>query len=407
VLSFRRMTTASLAPTTDDAAISVSARSRARIASVDVVRGAVMVLMALDHVRDYVTDLRFPPEDLARGTAVLFATRWVTHFCAPAFFLLAGIGIGVLANRGAKPGDLSRYLITRGLWLLVLELVITPIGWQFGFRLIPAFALVLWALGWSMIAMALLVHLPRALVGVLSVVVIAGHNLFDGLLPESFGALAPLWSALHVPGFVIPGVLFIGYPLVPWFAVMALGYVLAGAFTWEDVSRRRLFLILGVAAVALFIVLRAMNGYGNSFLWSEQRTPALTVASFLNVRKYPPSLMFLLMTLGPVLVALALTERARGWFANWLAVYGRVPLFYYVGHIVAAHVVAMALAFAQSGELRRVPIIHDPGAVPASHGVGLVGVYIAWMLVVSLMYYPCREFARLKETRTDWWLRYL
>ena len=366
-----------------------------------------MVLMALDHVRDYVTDLRFQPGDLARGTAAIFATRWVTHFCAPAFFLLAGIGIGLSANRGVRPGDSSRYLITRGLWLLVLELVITPIGWQFGFRLIPAFALVLWALGWSMIVMALLVHLPRGLVGVLSAVVIAGHNLFDGVRPESFGALAPLWSALHVPGFVIPGVLFVGYPLVPWFAVMALGYVIGGAFNWEEASRRKLFLIVGIAAVTLFIALRGINGYGNAFPWSEQRTPALTVASFLNVRKYPPSLMFLLMTLGPVFVALALTERARGWFADWLAVYGRVPLFYYAGHIVVAHFVAMVLTLAQSGELRRVPIIHDPAAVPASHGVGLIGVYIAWMIVVLLMYYPCREFARLKETRTDWWLRYM
>jgi uncharacterized membrane protein len=275
--------------------------TRSRISSVDVVRGAVMVLMALDHVRDYVTNLRFQPEDLSRGTAALFATRWVTHFCAPAFFLLAGIRIGLSANRGATPRDLSRYLIARGLWLLVLELVITPIGWQFGFTLVPAFALVLWALGWSMMAMALLVHLPRALVAVLSVVVIAGHNLFDGVGPESFGALAPLWTALHVPGFVIPGALFVGYPLVPWFAVMALGYVLAGAFTWKDASRRTLFLTTGLAAVALFIVLRGMNGYGNTFEWSVQRTPALTVASFLNVRKYPPSLMFLLMTLGPVL----------------------------------------------------------------------------------------------------------
>jgi uncharacterized membrane protein len=401
------MTTASPASATANAATAASARSRARIASVDVVRGAVLVLMALDHVRDYVTILRFQPEDLSRATAALFATRWVTHFCAPAFFLLAGIGIGIAANRGAPPRDSSRYLITRGLWLLVLELVITPIAWQFGFRLVPAFALVLWALGWSMIVMGLLVFMPRTVVGVLSVIVIAGHNLFDGVRPDSLGALAPLWSALHVPGFVIPGVLFVGYPLVPWFAVMALGYVLAGAFTWEDASRRKLFVVLGVAAIALFIALRGMNGYGNTFPWSEQRTAALTVASFLNVRKYPPSLMFLLMTLGPVLVALALAERARGWFADWLAVYGRVPLFYYVGHIAVAHLVAMGLALAQSGELRRVPIIHDPAAVPAAHGVGLVGVYIAWLIVVALMYYPCREFARLKETRTNWWVRYL
>lgn len=401
------MQTATFPPTLTGAPKTPAAPSPSRIASVDVVRGAVMVFMALDHVRDYVTNLRFQPEDLAQGSAALFATRWVTHFCAPAFFLLAGIGIGISANRGARPADLSRYLVTRGLWLLVLELVITPIGWQFGFKLVPAFALVLWALGWSMIVMALLVHLPRTLVGWLSVIVIAGHNLFDAVRPESFGAFAPLWNVLHVPGFVIPGALFVGYPLVPWFAVMALGYVLAGAFTWEAGRRRRLFLAAGLAAVALFIVLRAMNGYGNSFQWAEQRTQALTVASFLNVRKYPPSLLFLLMTLGPVLIALALTERARGRFAEWLAVYGRVPLFYYAGHIVVAHAVAMVVALVQSGELRRVPIIHNPAAVPESHGVGLVGVYAAWIVVVLLMYYPCRQFARMKETRTDWWLRYL
>lgn len=378
-----------------------------RVASVDVVRGAVMVLMALDHVRDYVTNLRFQPENLERGSAALFATRWVTHFCAPAFFLLAGVGIGIAMQRGKSPREMSRYLITRGLWLLVLELVITPVGWQFGFDLIPAFALVLWALGWSMIVMAGLVHLPRIVVAILSVVLIAGHNLFDAVRPADLGALAPLWHFLHVPGFVVPGVLFVGYPLVPWMAVMSLGYLLAGVYGMDADRRKRTLMLAGVAAVALFVALRAVNGYGNAQPWSPQRTPALTVASFLNVRKYPPSLLYLLMTLGPVLVALALTERARGPVARWLGVYGRVPLFFYVGHIFVAHLVAMALALVQSGELRRVPIIHNPAAIPDTHGVGLPGVYVAWAIVVALMYYPCVRFARLKKTRREWWIRYL
>ena len=378
-----------------------------RLASVDVVRGAVMVLMALDHVRDYVTKLRFQPEDLQQGSAALFATRWVTHFCAPAFFLLAGVGIGLAMQRGMSAAAMSRYLVTRGLWLLVLELIITPIGWQFGFELFPAFALVLWALGWSMIVMAALVHAPKAMVAALAAALIVGHNVFDGVRPDAFGAFAPLWQFLHAPGFIIPGVLFGGYPLIPWVAVMALGYLLANAYQWDTERRRRMLVLVGVAAIAAFIVLRAMNGYGNSTPWSSQRTPALTVASFLNVRKYPPSLLYLLMTLGPIFIALALTERAGGAVAKWLDVYGRVPLFFYVGHIFVAHLAAMALALFQSGELRRVPIIHDPAAIPASHGVGLPGVYLAWAIVVLLMYYPCLRFARLKETRREWWIRYL
>ena len=365
-----------------------------------------MVLMALDHVRDFVTNVRFQPEDLARGTAALFATRWVTHFCAPIFFLLAGVGIGLMMQRGRTPAEMSRYLVARGFWLLVLELVITPIGWRFSLQLLPAFALVLWALGWSMIAMALLVHLRRAIVAAVALLMIAGHNLLDNVQPAAFGAFAPLWHVLHVPGFVIPGVLFVAYPLVPWIGVMALGYFIADVYRWEASRRRRVLISCGTAAVVLFIVLRGVNGYGNPDSWSSQRTEALTVASFLNVRKYPPSLLFLLMTLGPAVVALALAERARGRMASWIAVYGRVPMFFYVAHIFVAHAAGVVLALLQGGGLRRIPIMTDPASLPDWYGVSLAGVYVAWACVVVLMYYPCRAFARLKETRSDWWLRY-
>jgi uncharacterized membrane protein len=388
-------------------ASSAPPRSSQRITSVDIVRGTVMVLMALDHVRDWVTNVRFQPEDLSRSWPALFATRWVTHFCAPTFFLLAGVGIGILASRGKRPGDSSRFLVTRGLWLLVLELVITPVGWQFGFDLVPAFALVLWALGWSMIVMALVVHLPRPVILSGALVMIAGHNLLDGVRADSLGALAGIWRVLHVPGFVIPDVLFIGYPLVPWIAVMALGFVLARVYEWEPRSRRQLLLGLGGAATLTFIALRLLNGYGDPAPWAPQRTIGLTIASFLNVRKYPPSLLFLLMTIGPALIALAWTERARGPIARWLSVYGRVPLFFYVCHIFVAHAIASTLAFIQSGHFRRILVITDSGSLPAWYGVSLGGVYLAWACVVVLMYFPCRSFARLKETRSDWWLRYL
>jgi uncharacterized membrane protein len=377
-----------------------------RVSSVDIVRGAVMVLMALDHVRDYVTDARIRPEDLSRASVALFATRWITHFCAPAFFLLAGVGMGISMKRGRRPAHMSRVLLTRGLWLVFLDLTVSAIGWQFGFDLVPAFALVIWALGWSMVVMAALVHAPRGAIATISLAAIALHNLLDGVRPEALGPFAPLWQVLHVPGFAIPGTLFIGYPLVPWFAVMALGYVLAPIYQWTPARRRRLLIWSGSAATAGFVALRLVNGYGNPAPWSTLGTPALTVAAFLNVNKYPPSLLFLLMTLGPILLALAHAEALRGRLAGWLSVYGRVPLFYYIGHIYVAHALAVVLGLVQLRELRRFPVVSDPASVPQVFGVPLWGVYCCWIAVVLLMYTPCRWFARLKQERTDWWLGY-
>ncbi len=359
-----------------------------------------MVFMALDHVRDYVTNLRIRPEDLSQASVALFATRWVTHFCAPAFSLLAGVGIGLYMRRGRSAAETSKFLVTRGLWLLFLELVVTPIGWYFGFRLIPAFALVLWALGWSMIVMAAAIHLPKKITATLALVMIAGHNLLDGIPPS------PIWHVLHLPGFAIPGKLFIGYPLIPWVAVMALGFVLADVYQWDAARRRRFLIRSGALATAAFVAIRYMNGYGNPFPWSPQRTPALTVASFLNVMKYPPSLDFLLMTLGPVLIALALVEGVRNRVTEWLSVYGRVPLFYYVVHIFVAHAVAVSIALVQGGELRRIPVVSNPELIPAWYGVSLPGVYLAWAFVVAVMYVPCHWYAGIKARRNDWWLRY-
>jgi uncharacterized membrane protein len=366
-----------------------------------------MVLMALDHVRDYVSRLHFPPEDLSRATAGLFATRWVTHFCAPGFALLAGVGIGLAMQRGKPAGAVSRYLLARGFWLVVLDLLVTPIGWRLGFDLLPAFALVLWALGLSMIVMAALVHLPRAAVAAAALALIALHNLLDAITPGDLGAWAPLWHVLHVPGFIVPGKLFVGYPLVPWVAVMALGWALAAVYEWQEARRRRFLVVAGLVATAAFVAVRAWNGYGDPLPWAPQRTPGLTVASFLNARKYPPSLDFLLMTLGPLLVALGLLERARRRAAAWLATYGAVPLFFYVVHIFVAHVVALLLAWVQGGAPRRILAASAPETIPEWYGLSLPGVYAAWVLVVLGMYPLCRWFARLKRERDDWWLSYL
>jgi uncharacterized membrane protein len=393
------MTTISSEPRPIEAPV-VASRAARRVNSVDIVRGAIMVLMALDHVRDFVTNQRIRPEDLSRASAALFFTRWVTHFCAPGFSLLAGVGIGLYMRRGRNPGEATRFLVTRGLWLVFLDLTVSAIGFQFGFRLIPAFALVLWALGWSMVVMGAAIHLPRKVTAVLALAMIIGHNLLDRIPPS------PIWHVLHVPGFAIEGKLFIAYPLIPWVAVMALGYVIAGIYEWEPGRRRRFLVRSGALATAAFVAIRYINGYGDPFPWSPQRTSALTVASFLNVTKYPPSLDFLLMTLGPVLIALALVEGVRNRVTEWLSVYGRVPLFYYVLHIFVGHVVAMALALIQGGELRRIPVVSNPELIPAWYGVSLPGVYLAWALVVALMYFPCRWYAGLKTRRNDWWLRY-
>jgi uncharacterized membrane protein len=362
--------------------------------------------MALDHVRDFVTNQRVRPEDLSRSSAALFATRWLTHFCAPGFSLLAGVGLGLYLQRGRTPREASRFLLTRGLWLILLDLTVSAVGFQFGFRLIPAFALVLWALGWSMIVLAGAVYLPRSVVAVAALVMIAGHNLLDAIRPEQLGAFAPLWTALHVPGFVIPGVLFAAYPLIPWIGVMSLGYTLADVYRWEAARRRRFLLRAGLTATALFIVVRAINGYGDPFPWSSQRSTALTVASFLNVTKYPPSLDFLLMTLGPICVALALTDGVRNRVTDWMAVYGRVPLFYYLGHIYVGHIVAIVLGLVQGGTLLQLDVVTGTNAIPPWYGVSLPGVYLAWGIVVAIMYFPCRWYAGLKARRSDWWLRY-
>jgi uncharacterized membrane protein len=379
----------------------------ARLASIDIVRGAIMVLMALDHVRDYVTNVRFRPEDLSQASPALFFTRWVTHFCAPGFFLLAGIGIGLRQLRGGTKAELSRFLVTRGLWLLVLELIITPVGWRFNFHLLPAYAVVLWALGWSMILMAAIIHLPRWAVILGSLVMIATHNLFDRVTPQSLGAFGPIWQVLHVPGFVIPGQLLIAYPLIPWLAVMALGFGLASSYKWDSDQRRVFFISCGIVATALFADLRAQSKFGDPAPFQHLSTVGLTLASYFNVLKYPPSLLFLLMTLGPTLIALAFAEQRDNRFTRWLAVYGRVPMFYYVVHIFVVHALAVLIAHQQGGVWTRIPAVDDPASIPAWYGLSLPGVYVAWAVVVLLMYYPCKAMGRLKANRQSWWLSYL
>lgn len=389
----------------------------ARLASVDILRGLVMVIMALDHTRDFLTNIRFTPEDLSHTFAALFFTRFITHFCAPVFSFLAGTGAFLATSRGKSIQQVSWFFLTRGLWLVLLELTIVDFAWTFT----PwAAAGVIWILGWSMVLMAGIARLPIRWIGAFGILMVATHNLLDGINPASFGKLSWLWILLHVPGPipVTPNFVFLNlYVLIPWVGVMACGFAFGALLLRPD--RRKQVLRLGIAIMTLFLVLRGLNLYGNGYAgypfsvghWSQQPSLSLTVISFLNTEKYPPSLDYLLMTLGPALIFLGLLDgiKAERGLGRMFLVYGRVPLFYYVIHIYLIHVIAIAAAIA----MRQPAAWLWHGGIflqraPANYGHGLPFIYAIWILVVASLYLPCRWFMEFKARHRDWnWLSYL
>jgi uncharacterized membrane protein len=382
---------------------STAAHVITRVASIDILRGLAMVLMALDHVRDFFTDAHFDPLDLTQTAVPLFLTRWITHFCAPTFVLLAGVS-AYLTGRRCSRAELSRFLLTRGLWLVVLEVTLMSLVWTFNVRYDHGlFLQVIWALGVSMIVLAALVYLPVGEIAAYSLLIIFGHNLLDGVDPQTFGSWAPLWSLLHVSG-PIPHA-FVAYPLVPWIAVMSLGYCVGSLFDLERERRTHWFTCLGVASLTLFVLLRTTNIYGDPADWSLQSTTVRTLLSFIDVQKYPPSLQYLLLTLGAAFLLLAALESTRGKFSEVLRTFGRVPLFFYVLHIALAHLAAGIIALAMG--FGAALLSDDFMQVPQQWGFGLPVVYLAWLLVVTTLYPACRWFAAVKRRRDDWWLSYL
>jgi uncharacterized membrane protein len=373
----------------------------ARIDAIDLLRGLVLVLMVLDHARAYLSDPSLDPLDLERASPALFLTRWITHYCAPVFLLLAGASARRLAARLGESA-LSRFLLTRGLWLVFLELTVVYVAWTFTLPGTgPSILGVIWAIGWSMVALAGLVRLPLATIGAVGLAMIAGHNLLDSIDPARLGAFAAWWPILHGKGPTPIGKVV--YPLVPWIGVMAVGYVVGGVFDLDPRRRRSLLVGLGFALIALFLLLRLANGYGDPHPWTPQPTATLALLSFLDATKYPPSLAFLLMTLGPALIVLALFERARPPLADRLATFGRVPLFFYVSHLVLARLLAGLIALSLGFDLTLLP--KDP--VAAGWGFGLPVVYGAWIGIVVALYPACRRFAAIKARRRDGWLSYL
>lgn len=388
----------------------ISQSKAARLESVDLLRGGVMIIMALDHVRDYVSGFLFSPLDLNHTTLALFFTRWITHFCAPLFMFLAGTGAYLSLGRGKSTHDLSRFLLSRGLFLIIAEQTLMRFGWHFTMRA-PLWSGVLFAIGFSMVALAGLIYLPRAMMIGISLAMVLLHNSLDQFHAAFLGNARWIWGMLHEPGFYghYPDgriVLRVLYPVIPWVGVMALGYAFGPVFKLDQARRRRVLYALGLSLIVAFIALRWVNVYGNLMPRVSYDSPLLTALSFLDCTKYPPSLDYLLMTLGPGIALLPLLERAGGRVAQWVLVYGRVPMFYYVLHIYLAHAVGVALAL----------IAHKPVpwtaptlwiAFPAGFGFSLGVVYSVWIFVVVALYPACRRWAELKSRRKDWWLGYI
>ncbi len=376
-----------------------------RIASIDLIRGAVMVLMAIDHVRVY--------SGLPAGgpTAGIFFTRWVTHFVAPAFIFLAGTSAFFY---GRKHKDLSRFLFIRGGWLVLLELTVIRIAWTFNFDFSHyLLAGVIWVIGWCMILMAALVRLRPRTVGIIGVAIIALHNLVMPWL-SSHIPLGELWKILYIGFFEGPVAgtpLIVLYSIIPWIGVMAAGYAFGTALVMEPARRNRVCLRLGLGATALFLVLRGSNIYGDPRPWSST-TPMPALLSFLNTTKYPASLSFLLMTLGPTIALLPLLDRARGRIANWLTLFGRVPFFYYLLHIPLIHALALVVSVIRLGAVSpwlftNHPMANPPAPEGYTWSLGLL--YLVWASAIVMLYFPCRWYADLKARRTDLggWLKYL
>lgn len=385
-----------------------------------------MVIMMLDHTRDFVhfQAVLFDATDVSRTYPLLFFTRWITHFCAPVFVFLAGTGAYFQELRGKPKGELSRFLITRGLWLIVLEFTVLRviIFFNFDYPVFMGFLQVIWVIGWGMIVLAAVVHLPLRAVVALSVAMIVLHDALDGVHSTSWngpgspvpGFAASLWKVLHEPGLIFPfgfpgPAMLVLYPLIPWIGVMAGGYAFGSLYRLDEAKRRRFLIRLGGAITLVFILLRAINIYGDPAPWSPQTSMVKTGLSFLALSKYPPSLFFLMMTLGPAMLFLAWFEgRARGKLAHIFIVYGRVPLFFYLLQWITTHTLALAAGriAGKPTEYLFTNIAFSPPPAPGS-GFGLAMVYALWLLGVVLLYPLCRWYAGVKARRHDWWLSYL
>jgi uncharacterized membrane protein len=388
-----------------------------RLSAIDMIRGLVIVIMAIDHVRDnfFAGALQDPTSD-PNVIAGVFATRWITHFCAPVFVLLAGTSAGLMATRKSA-NELGRFLFIRGAWLIFVEMVIISTAVTFAPGGIPELGgqviiimQVIWAIGASMIALSLLQRMGRRACLVLGVAIVAAHNLLDSFWPASklFDEQWPIWVSLHGPMAMRAGpYLFVfTYPLIAWIGVMSLGFGFSELFAWPEERRNKILVRAGIAMTAAFLVLRVFDGYGDPNHWqSQQAGLTATVIDFFNTTKYPPSLLFLLMTLGPAAMLCGVADKITGVVKESLVMFGRVPFAFYVAHFYLIHMLSVILGRLQGFGFRQMMTVFL--FYPKGYGVGLAGVYVAWALVIAILYPYCRWVARVKAQRRDWWLSYL
>jgi uncharacterized membrane protein len=387
-----------------------------RAPSIDVLRGAVMILMALDHTRDF-----FAPQlaigDLSDSPALLYFTRWITHLCAPTFIFLAGLAAYLQLTRGKTKAELSFFLLTRGLWLILLEVTVNTYGWTFAVSM-PVLQ-VLWAIGISMIMLAGLIWLPLTLIAATGLVLVAGHNVLDHLHADSLGAWANLWHLAHEPGFLVFAgrpVTYILYPTIPWNGVMALGFCFGRIMSLPAGRRIRITALCGTCLFALFAILRGLHAYGDPTVWTNSSGVATSIKVFLNVEKYPPSLQYCAVTLGVSLLFLAsvdslLKSGRASWLRRSVEVYGRVPLVFYIIHIYLIHAVALVLCALTGHDWHRLtmPVLELMRlGPPPGYGFSVPVVYLIWMMIVISLYWPVRRYADYKRTHPEkWWLSYL
>lgn len=390
-----------------------------RIESIDILRGIVMVIMALDHVREYFHSAAFTgdPLNLETTTPLLYATRWITHFCAPVFVFLSGTSIYLQSLRKTKK-ELAAFLIKRGLWLIFVEMAIITLGWSFN-PLYNLFILqVIWAIGISMFILGLLIRLPFAVILILGLTIILGHNLLD--FPESAPGFKAgfWWDLLHHATFSLypygtNRFFMIVYPFVPWTGLMLVGYCIGTLFapTFAAARRRKILMLTGSGLILLFITLRFINVYGDPDHWSAQKNSLLGFLSFMKVHKYPPSLLYMCVTIGPALIFLSLIENIQNRFTNTVRIYGRVAFFYYVLHIYLIHFISTICFFARGHSMedamifaKKLPFLF----IAAGEGYGLGTVYLVWIFVVIALYPLCKWYDSYKTNHKEkWWLSYL
>jgi uncharacterized membrane protein len=388
-----------------------------RLTSIDMLRGLVIIIMAIDHARDFFhAGATIDPLGDPDVSPWLYFTRWITHFCAPVFVCLAGVSAGLMAAR-KSPAELARFLFTRGVWLLFVEFVVisTAVSFspggieQLGGKTL-VFLQVIWAIGASMVVLSALQFLGRRVCLALGVLIVLGHNALDAVWPQPAGLLdsaPPVWVALHAAMSKIAGpfhVLFL-YPLLPWIGVMLLGFGASALFEKPAPARDASLRRWGLALIALFVVLRAIDVYGDPNHWESHERGLATFFDFLNTTKYPPSLLFLAMTLGPAAALCSYADRFRGFVKDSLVMFGRVPFAFYVAHFYLLHLMSVGLGMAQgfsADQMATFPIFY-----PRGYGVNLAWVYVGWAAAILMLYPLCQWMAGVKARSKAWWLSYL